>query len=130
MSNQIQVEVTKDGNQVDESTKSKIKSAFSLLSILAFFATFTLMLVSAFLRGFVLYKFYGWFIMETFHAPAITLAQTFGVMIFITFLLKRSSSRTKKKDKLTYTILVIDYVKSFINIPLSLLVGYLVHILL
>ncbi len=127
----IQVEVTKDGNQVDESTKSKIKSAFSLLSILAFFATFTLMLVSAFLRGFVLYKFYEWFIMETFHAPSITLTQTFGVMIFVTFLLKRpQSTRTKKKGKLSYTTLCIDYVKSFINIPLSLLVGYLVHILL
>lgn len=74
-------------------------------------------------RGYVLSVLWGWFIVPTFNAPALSLAMAIGVAIVVGMF--TASIPTKKKDE-EDKALSNYFVNGFIAPALSLLFGYIV----
>jgi len=82
-----------------------------------------LLVLTTMIGGYVFLKLYEWFVVTTFHAPAITITQAIGLMLFIGYIKPKSTTKGEKFDAKKFTVWFIEMVGMA---ALVLGIGYLI----
>lgn len=88
-------------------------------------ATFGLILLGALLRGWVVFKLWGWFMVSALHVPAIGVATAMGLSLMVAFTTMNPNDyaeETDKKKKLGKAV------ASLLMPFLVLLIGYVAYL--
>ncbi len=75
-------------------------------------------------RGYVLTILWGWFIVPTFNAPALSVATAIGIATVVG-MFSSVQNESKDEDK-KYSALALYFVNGFVTPALALGIGYLV----
>lgn len=96
-----------------------------MTALLAFIGTFGILILGAILRGFVLVKFWGWFIVPIFALPMFGIAAAIGISMTVTCLTWQYIPDDNADRHLSGTIAM-----TVINPVLALLTGWVVTLFL
>jgi hypothetical protein len=87
------------------------------------------LIVGPVVRGWVLSRLWGWFIVTSFAAPPLHVVPSIGLMIVATFVINHPMVRSNKKES-AGEMMISFIVVAFLPPLLTLWVGWLVHLFL
>jgi len=86
--------------------------------------TAILLVITIFIGSYVFLKLWQWFIMTTFDAQSITIAQAMGIMLFVGYL--RPKRKTNDEEKFTIKKITKSFLETLLMAIFVLGIGWLI----
>jgi hypothetical protein len=85
-----------------------------------------LMVLSTIIGGFILTKFWNWFVIPIFYFNQITIIQAIGLSFLISYI--RFDYKKANNDNLTFEDFIKQFITAIILSGLLFLIGYIIHL--
>lgn len=91
-----------------------------------FFTGLILLIITAVIGGFIMIKFWSWFVLPVFFLPSLSLIQAIGFNFFLSWIFYQK--RDKKKDY-NFSKFMEDFFDSLLSSAAVFFIGWLIHLL-
>jgi hypothetical protein len=92
-----------------------------------FFTGLILLILTAIIGGFIMVKFWEWFVLSVFTLPSLNLIQAIGFSYFLGWLTYRG--KEKKDKEFSFEKFMDTFIDTLVFSGLLFLIGWLIHLL-